>query len=412
VKALRIALIAFNYRVENLRLLPWRYIHEVSKQLLKLNHEMVVITDGYPELPRKNSIENVPVIRLRHVKHFPPRDFDEIAATVARIDPDVVLWLMGLTSFFQRRLFERLEYPIVALVESPVHWRHEILRNIGITEISREAGLLTTSLAGSFFPRFFIRETFNSESIRKVIAVSRENKNRLKLIGVDSHKLVYIPPGVDPNSLQAPSRKEVYKARNDASVDHDQFLVTYFGPPLSIRGVNTLIRATKFVLEKAPYLRYHLRVLILSRRRGSEYDAHEKRLLKLIGRFDLDRIVRLKSGFQSEDKVKAFIAASDLVALPFRHVISEVPLAVMEALALGKPVLSTKVDGIPELLEDGRGLVIEPHDFESLGEIIIYFSENTEKLKQYGERARRYILNHSTWEDCARKMLAFLESAR
>jgi len=120
VKALRIALIAFNYRVENLRLLPWRYIHEVSKQLLKLNHEMVVITDGYPELPRKNSIENVPVIRLRHVKHFPPRDFDEIAATVARIDPDVVLWLMGLTSFFQRRLFERLEYPIVALVESRI----------------------------------------------------------------------------------------------------------------------------------------------------------------------------------------------------------------------------------------------------------------------------------------------------
>jgi len=85
VKELRFAVVIFGYRRQNLRLLPWRYMHEINKHLLRLGHEVVVITDGRPKLPRNDDVESVPVIRLRHVKHFPPCNFDEIAKTIQKL---------------------------------------------------------------------------------------------------------------------------------------------------------------------------------------------------------------------------------------------------------------------------------------------------------------------------------------
>jgi len=370
----------------------------------------MVITDGYPELPINDSIANVPIIRLRHVKHFPPRDLDEIAHTISKIDPDVTLWLMGLTSFFQRALYKRLNHPIVALVGSSAYWRYEVLRNVGVSEIIHELGLLATSFAETFSPRFLIRKTFNLDSVKLVVTLSRENKKRLELIGVKSHKLVYIPTGVDPYFLQLPSKKEVDQAKIEACEDYEKFLVTYFGPPLLTRGVDTLFRATKFALEKYPFLQPNLRLLILSRASGEKHEVHEKHMLKLLDSLNINGVVKFKKGFLSKHDLKSYLTASDLIVLPFKYVLSDAPLGVMEAMSLGKLVLSTNVDGIPELLEDSHGLVIKPNDFRRLGEIIAYFSKNKKELKKYGSEARRQMLLHSTWKDSALKMLQLLES--
>ena len=65
------------------------------------------------------------------------------------------------------------------------------------------------------------------------------------------------------------------------------------------------------------------------------------------------------------DDVPAVTAALDVAVLPsYREALG---LAILEAMALSRPVVATHVGGIPEMIEDGRtGLLVPPHDAEAL----------------------------------------------
>jgi glycosyltransferase involved in cell wall biosynthesis len=69
------------------------------------------------------------------------------------------------------------------------------------------------------------------------------------------------------------------------------------------------------------------------------------------------------------DDVASIVAASDLLVLSSDH--EGLPVAVMEAFALGVPLVSTAVGGIPEAVDDGReGLLVAPRDPEALAEAV------------------------------------------
>jgi glycosyltransferase involved in cell wall biosynthesis len=60
-----------------------------------------------------------------------------------------------------------------------------------------------------------------------------------------------------------------------------------------------------------------------------------------------------------------FLAAMDVFVLPSRA--EAMPLVIPEAWAAGRPVVASRVGGIPELIEDGKtGLLIEPGDVDGL----------------------------------------------
>lgn len=71
-------------------------------------------------------------------------------------------------------------------------------------------------------------------------------------------------------------------------------------------------------------------------------------------------------GLQTRADVRAHMARSNTVVLPCRQApdgdLDGVPVALMEALAAGRPVISTTVSGIPELVDDGVGWLIPPDD--------------------------------------------------
>jgi phosphatidylinositol alpha-1,6-mannosyltransferase len=405
----RIAVAVFDYRVENISLLPWRYVHEVSKQFIKLGNEVIVLTDGYPQLPKTDYVDGVQVVRLRHIKHFPPCHFDEVLKIIDKASPDVIFWLMGLTSFFQKKLYTRLRSPIVALISSPVYSRYELLRDLSIDTVQNN-NILLTNFAETFVPKYFIRDTLNHYAIKLIITMSERNKQRLEKIGVKSDKLVCIPPGQDLSFLPCPSMADVEKARAEICSGYGNcFLATYFGPPLKVRGVDTLLYAFRFMLKKFR-TQSRFRVLILSRELSKEHKFNGGRLLDLVHRLGLQGIVEIKHGFLSRDKIKAYLAASDLLVLPFKHVISEIPISIIEGMALGVPVLSTDVDGIPELLSDGRGIIVQPGDYRSLAETIAHYSGNMDKLKECGKEAREYMLSYPTWNNCAQNILKLLKS--
>lgn len=65
------------------------------------------------------------------------------------------------------------------------------------------------------------------------------------------------------------------------------------------------------------------------------------------------------------------------------------PLAVLEAMAAGKPILSTAVGGVPELLEGGCGLLVPPRDAQALSKAMRYMLESPEARASMGEASAR-----------------------
>lgn len=91
------------------------------------------------------------------------------------------------------------------------------------------------------------------------------------------------------------------------------------------------------------------------------------------------------------DDVPGLLAGSDLFVLSSDY--EGVPLAVLEAMATGKPVVSTAVGGIPELVEEGiTGCLVPPRDPQALAQRILHLAGDPLLRQCMGKAARERAL--------------------
>jgi glycosyltransferase involved in cell wall biosynthesis len=85
-------------------------------------------------------------------------------------------------------------------------------------------------------------------------------------------------------------------------------------------------------------------------------------------------------GFLERDKMLEVRQTSDIYILP--SYAEGLPIALLEAMAAGLPVVSTKVGSIPEVVEEGvNGFLIQPGDYEALAQKIVLLAQN-QKMRQ------------------------------
>jgi glycosyltransferase involved in cell wall biosynthesis len=85
--------------------------------------------------------------------------------------------------------------------------------------------------------------------------------------------------------------------------------------------------------------------------------------------------------------VPSFLPKLDLYVQPSRS--DSLPLAVMEALAAGLPVITTRVGGLPEIVTDGtNGRLVPPNDVGALAEAILALGRNVEERRRLGHAGR------------------------
>jgi glycosyltransferase involved in cell wall biosynthesis len=91
------------------------------------------------------------------------------------------------------------------------------------------------------------------------------------------------------------------------------------------------------------------------------------------------------------DDVPRYLIAADVVAVPQRDTtdtVAQVPAKLFDAMALARPIVSTSVSMIPEIL-DGCGLVVEPGDVPALAGAIKRLLDNAEEAAALGRLARQ-----------------------
>lgn len=118
-------------------------------------------------------------------------------------------------------------------------------------------------------------------------------------------------------------------------------------------------------------------------------------LIKLVNKLNLNDNVKLL-GQKSQDEVRNLLDQSHILIAPSvtaKNGDQEgIPVALMEAMAMGLPVISTQHSGIPELIEnDVCGLLVPERDEKALEERISFLLNNPEKWAQYGRNGRARI---------------------
>ena len=122
----------------------------------------------------------------------------------------------------------------------------------------------------------------------------------------------------------------------------------------------------------------------------------------------IENQVKLRLGWVPEIEVPLLLAAADLVVLPYRSG-SQSAVAPL-ALAAGLPVLSTRVGGLPEIVQDGiNGVLVKPG---SVDELTKAFSElDREKLDALAAGAH-LTRTRLTWDGYAAALESLLEKVK
>lgn len=122
-------------------------------------------------------------------------------------------------------------------------------------------------------------------------------------------------------------------------------------------------------------------------------------------KYNLTSRVRI-TGWISSNQVRDEVIASRALVLP--SFAEGLPVVIMESMSLCRPVLTTYVAGIPELVQHGKnGLLFEAGSVEALSDAIeLILSEPTSTLQQMGEAARERVLQRHDIDVEASKLAA------
>lgn len=92
---------------------------------------------------------------------------------------------------------------------------------------------------------------------------------------------------------------------------------------------------------------------------------------------------------------QAFLTKFDVVALPSRS--EGFPLAMVEAMLAGRPVIATQVGSMPEAIIEGEtGLLVEKNDIAGLANALSYLRDRPEERLRFGQQAREKAVTHYT----------------
>ncbi|MEZ6127343.1 MAG: glycosyltransferase family 4 protein [Planctomycetaceae bacterium] len=164
------------------------------------------------------------------------------------------------------------------------------------------------------------------------------------------------------------------------------------GPLEVIKGASFFLRACHRVLEAG------LAIRIVVAGSGPE----ERNLRRLATSLELnDHVTFVDDGVA----MKAYLSAIDIFCLPSLQ--QGFGIILLEAMALGRPVIASGVGGILSILEDNKnGMIVPPSDSQALAERMIILLQDAERARHMGMAGRRLVEDRFTTDRMTSDMLA------
>jgi glycosyltransferase involved in cell wall biosynthesis len=226
---------------------------------------------------------------------------------------------------------------------------------------------------------FLLLERWLASRTTALIAVSPQVRDDLVALGVaPPERFVVIRLGIELGERVAPEQDGRAESRRYLGIEPDRFAVGWIGRMTAVKRTDDVLVAFK-------------------RLRDEGVDA----VLCMVGdgpdRPDLERrahelgIVRdtLFLGYQED--VAPFYAAFDALVLPSSN--EGTPVSAIEALAAGRPVVATRVGGVPDVVQEGDdGFLVEPGATDDLADRLAQLARDPELRERMGRAGRERVL--------------------
>jgi glycosyltransferase involved in cell wall biosynthesis len=232
---------------------------------------------------------------------------------------------------------------------------------------------------------------------RHIICVSEGFQQELLAAGLEPRRLSVIRNGIAVADMVQKASAGRQTLRHDLGLEPDDVIVMAMGRLSPEKGHIYLLQAARLLVQQG----VKVRVVIVGEGPLKEELAGEAK------RLGIEKHVFLL-GFRAD--IPALIAQCDLSVLPS---LSE-PLGnvILEAMALGKPVIGTTAGGIAEMIVNAEtGLLVPPADAEALEAAVRQLLDNPQQARSLGERGRERVLSEFTVERMADRLAAVFTAA-
>lgn len=224
----------------------------------------------------------------------------------------------------------------------------------------------------------------------RVLTVSEALRTVLAERGAALERSEAVYTGVDPERFRLLPRGP---ARRDLALDPDALIVLFVGNIIPTKGVIELATATVELAAKDP--RWML--VMIGAGPSSEAVTQVFEHAGLRGRL-------LMPGKVDHAALAPWFAAADVFCLPSYR--EGVPNVVLEAMACGVPVVASRVGGVPEVLPDHAGLMIEPRSVPAIVEALATCAERPWDRERIARHARGF-----SWQANADRLAEIVRSA-
>lgn len=370
----------FSFDRANLQ--PWRYFLEFAKAFHKIdNAKTYILTDIEPKDTRNFGLNNLKIIHSKNISiHKQFKLYKEIKALKA----NKIFWNITKTSIFYFFILKKIK-KINAVVTSPTYSFWEITRAI-------KRGVKLKSMSSIIFqqviPNILFKIFLNKVLFDTIIVQSIKNFNFFKSLKLRTQNLKLIK-----NGINSQDKKYSIKTLKSSKISNKKKFIKflYMGSPRKIRGFGLMLKSFSESSKKTD----QIFLKILARR---DKVLEKNKIKNLINYHKLSNFVEYTSTSLSSDEIREELIKADVVLLPFILAPSDVPLALLEAMAYGKLVITTEIDGITELIK-GRGILLKKIDSEEMKKEILNITRNPNIIDYLGKKSLKFMSEYPTWED-------------
>lgn len=248
----------------------------------------------------------------------------------------------------------------------------KIVNTVAMPVIGYDVGILRKGVY-----RFF--DWFSERYVDRFIAVSDVLKETLVTrYGIDPFKVIRIYNGIELGEYHPDdSGESSEKIRREFTIEEDLFVIGAVGRMVWQKGFKYLLKSFPEIMKVCP--RSKLLIVGDGPLRKELEDLSKERGIR-------DNVIF--AGFRSD--IKEILSAVDVFAVPSLR--EGFPMVTLEAMAMAKPIIATRIDGIIEQITDGvDGILVPPKDPSALTEAVVKVLNDQELARSMGMSARKKV---------------------
>ncbi len=231
----------------------------------------------------------------------------------------------------------------------------------------------------------------NDTLTHRIIVTAESLKGSyLQDLKIKEEKVSKINVGIDENFFCPRSPDQSQK--NRLNIGKDDLVVGMVGRLSPVKGHKHFIQSAELVVKKIPKVKFIIA--------GEDAQIKAKELKELVKKSNIENNFRFVGKVGDIREVVSLFDVGVVASIGSETICR----VASEYMAMGKPVVGTSVNAIPEMIQHGvNGFVVPPRDGEALGETILKLLEDKEKRINFGKAGRSSVEKNFSLEQFAKK---------